>query len=173
MISQFGCVRHTLGESVSIRRDVVWRCEHIRHLISFLLCVVSVVLSLSVLSLSFLCCCYLSYFCLHVTWFSKQAPTHLLFWLTNKLARSNNGSLDASNYRYTTENKGIVVYIAAFPLWRMCVYLQRVLDAIGSMSPSSPRTCRCHLLYALQEKAASREPDQNTHQTAAAMGILP
>lgn len=60
MISQFA---HR-GESVSFCHNVVWRCDRSRHLLSFLLCIVSVVLFLSVLSLSCLCfysCCHLSF----------------------------------------------------------------------------------------------------------------
>lgn len=55
---------HTHGESVSVCFSVAWRCERSRHLLSFLLCIVSVVLFLSVLSLSCLCfysCCHLSF----------------------------------------------------------------------------------------------------------------
>lgn len=125
---------HTRGESVS-----VWR-EHASTIaICFLFfCVVSVVLFRSVLSLSRLClyscCCHLSYSCLHVTWFSKQAPTHLLFCLTNALAFSNNGSLDATTAGTPLRTKELCKNSCFFSCGVSCKggRTRGVSDSIGS-----------------------------------------
>ncbi len=186
MISQFS---HR-GENVyiRIRCGVKMRAQSPSAFFSSVYRVRCLVLSLSCLCL-YSCCCHLSYSCLHVTWFSKQAPIHSLFSLTNALAFSNNVSLDAMTAGTPLRTKELFVKIADFFLWRICVYLQRgqnascvgfnrLPDDLNNSSPrvtlSSLRTGRWHLLFALQERrASSRELDQNTHQTAADMGILP
>ncbi len=180
---------HTVEKMFIFAYDVVWRCERSRHLLSFLLCIVSVVL---------FCLCLVCVFIRVVV--TCLTPVYTLPDLTNKppytlysLSQTRSLSLIMSLLMpwlqvHHCEQRNCCKN-SRFFLWCICVYLQRgqntscvgfnrLPDDLNNSSPrvtlSSLRTGRWHLLFALQERrASSRELDQNTHQTAADMGILP